>query len=62
MPLPGKPPRKLVKAKPGTFQFRAFAEVADVEQRSVTARINADAKRSRADSLLRKFSWEKDNS
>lgn len=47
-----------MKPKPGTMQFRAFGDVADVEKRSVTARIHSDAKRSKADSLLRKFSWE----
>ena len=46
--------------KPGTFQFRHFSDVASPETRSVKGNLKQAALNSKADSLLRKFSWEKD--
>jgi len=43
---------------PGAFVFRNFDNVEDADKRALTAQ--AAAKRSTADSLLRKFSWEED--
>ena len=46
--------------KTGTLQFRSFTDVADPENRLLKSQLHYAAKHSKADSLLRKFSWEKD--
>ena len=53
-------PRKRVKFGLGSFQFRAFTDVVNPEERAIKSQLHHAAKHSKADSLLRKFSWEKD--
>ena len=52
--------RKRRAFTPGTFVFRNFDNVEDADKRALTAQAKAAAKRSTADSLLRRFSWEDD--
>jgi hypothetical protein len=52
--------RKRRDIKPGTLQFRSFNDVADPENRLLKSQLHHAAKYSKADSLLRKFSWEED--
>ena len=52
--------RKRRDIKTGTLQFRSFNDVADPENRLLKSQLHHAAKYSKADSLLRKFSWEKD--
>lgn len=52
--------RKRRDIKTGTMQFRSFTDVADPENRLLKSQLHHAAKYSKADSLLRKFSWEKD--
>lgn len=52
--------RKRRDIKSGTLQFRSFNDVADPENRLLKSQLHHAAKHSKADSLLRKFSWEKD--
>ena len=53
-------PRKRVKFGLGSFQFRAFTDVVNPEERAIKSQLHHAAKYSKADSLLRKFSWEED--
>lgn len=53
-------PRKRVKFGLGNFQFRPFADVVNPEGRAIKSQLHYAAKISKADSLLRKFSWEED--
>ena len=52
--------RKRRNIKTGTLQFRSFTDVADPENRLLKSQLHHAAKYSKADSLLRKFSWEQD--
>ena len=52
--------RKRRDIKSGTLQFRSFNDVADPENRLLKSQLYHAAKHSKADSLLRKFSWEED--
>jgi len=52
--------RKRRDIKTGTLQFRNFNDVADPENRLLKSQLHHAAKYSKADSLLRKFSWEQD--
>ena len=52
--------RKRRDIKSGTLQFRSFNDVADPENRLLKSQLHHAAKHSKADSLLRKFSWEQD--
>jgi len=52
--------RKRRDIKTGTLQFRSFNDVADPENRLLKSQLHHAAKYSKADSLLRKFSWEQD--
>ena len=52
--------RKRRDIKTGTLQFRSFTDVANPENRLRKSQLHHAAKYSKADSLLRKFSWEKD--
>jgi hypothetical protein len=52
--------RKRRTFTPGAFVFRNFDTVEDADKRALTAQAKAAAKRSTADSLLRRFSWEGD--
>lgn len=47
--------------KPGTFQFRPFTDAKNPEMRAISANATQAAKNSKADSLLRKFSFDKDD-
>lgn len=50
--------RKPVKYGKGNFQFRKFSDVLDQRGRAQKGVLMSAAKHSKADSLLRKFSWE----
>ncbi len=50
--------RKPVKYGKGNFQFRKFSDVLDRQRRAQKGALASAVKRSKADSLLRKFSWE----
>jgi hypothetical protein len=52
--------RKRRDIKTGTLQFRSFTDVVDPENRLLKSQLHNAAKHSKADSLLRKFSWEQD--
>ena len=50
--------RKRRDVKPGTLQFRNFSNVADPENRLLKSQLHNAAKHSKADGLLRRFSWQ----
>ena len=58
--MSAKPTRKRRDIKTGTLQFRSFTDVADPGGRAIKSQLHYAAKYSKADSLLRKFSWEDD--